>query len=183
LDDGQVERDDGFGLRKRQPAIKADAGASEVKVVVLAHQRAAGGGERFGGVEAVCDLPEGGELGLVGGVVRRVGAGEMRHDERGVLRHVRREIFGLNAQPVHAAVKLDAKGMAGQGLCVPGDLLSGVEHGREVVVFQQRRVACHIRWPCAVCDSVGAVVKGDVSVAMFEGALPPVAARLPPGYF
>ena len=78
----------------------------------------------------------------------RVGAGQMRHHEARLgAQNDRRDGFPFarfHAEPVHACVELHAKGRAGQGLEMPGDLFERVEHRDQAKIADHVRIARHM---------------------------------------
>ena len=77
-----------------------------------------------------------------------IGAGQMRHQQFGAcLQHEGGDClpFGFfHAKPVHAGIKLHAKGMAGQRFQMPGDLLDRVQHRRQVKIVDHVGITRHM---------------------------------------
>ncbi|MPL73095.1 hypothetical protein SDC9_18888 [bioreactor metagenome] len=171
LDHRQRQGDDRPRRLEGHSTIQRDARAGDVEVVVAAKEDAAGGRERTRHVHPCGHLAEGVELiavHLMRGFVR---AGEVAHDQlRMRAEHDRRHglpFGGLEAEPVHPGVELDAEGGARQRLEMPRHLVERIQHRRQAEVTDHLGVARHV---AGEDEDLGAFAQGLAHRGAFLGA-------------
>jgi len=148
LDHRQGQAQHGLRAVERQSAVKSDTGPGQVEMIVRPKQRAARRDQRPGRGHTVRHRGERLQLGCVLRMLRVIRAGQMRHDQfqrpafqpRTNSRPIRR----FQPKAVHARIKLDAIGMTGQGIPVSRGLFGAVQKRDQVMIPQQRGIACHM---------------------------------------
>ncbi|OIQ63911.1 hypothetical protein GALL_545420 [mine drainage metagenome] len=145
LDHGQREADDGIGVGVGGTAVKADAGARQVKVILMPQQDAAGRGERARDAGAIGQRVERRKLLRVHRIAGLIRAGKMAHQQFG---SGGEDVFSdggplirLHPEAIHPGIQLDAERVAGQRFEVARDLIDRVQHRRQVKVVDHIGVA------------------------------------------
>ena len=147
LNDRRIERDDP-GRLTRMPAEQANPRTGDVEVIAWPDADASRGGNGL-----LCkrerrrERHERRQLGRVLQRVWRVGARKMAHHQnRGERRKTEgqpRKLCRLDAEPVHAGVELEARGVGGQLVPPAFHLRRAVQKRDERCLLQKRCIAVH----------------------------------------